>query len=169
VTRLPPLTGILPRDSKEQKRKDSKEGLRRNRIDERCTMHHGCGIMSFLHIDLIHPSSNIVLLHLGRGRASIVVWWRSHSLSWGGWSTSIGTLEGKVVWLSTVETSIACFHGCCTMSSWVPLHILILSVWGLKEVGAWNHLSLWGDKSLFSWLRHPLCTLLHKVDGRSSG
>jgi hypothetical protein len=41
-----------------------------------------------------------------------------------------------VTWLYTVETSLACFHGCCTLTSWDPFHILILSVRGLKEVGA---------------------------------
>jgi hypothetical protein len=74
---------------------------------------------------------------------------------------SIDTLEGKVTLLSTVETSISCFHRCCTLTSWGPLHILILSVWGLKEVGVQNHLSLWCDKFLSGWLRHPLNTLLH--------
>jgi hypothetical protein len=39
----------LPRDSKEQKRKECKEWLRRNRIDERSTRLHGWGVMSFLH------------------------------------------------------------------------------------------------------------------------
>jgi hypothetical protein len=65
------LTGISPQDSKEQKRNDSKEQLRRNRIDERCTMHHGWGILSFLRSHLIHHSSSIVLLSLGHDRASI--------------------------------------------------------------------------------------------------
>jgi hypothetical protein len=32
----------------------------------------------------------------------------------------------------------------------------------------WNHLSLWGDKSLSSWLRHPLNTLLYGMEGRFS-
>jgi hypothetical protein len=82
---------------------------------------------------------------------------------------SIGTLEGKVTWFSTVETSLACFHECCTLTTCGLLHILIPSVWGLKEVGARNHLLLWGDKSLSSWLRHRLTTLLHRVEGRSSG
>jgi hypothetical protein len=98
------------------------------------------------------------------------VGWRcSRSMSWGGWLTLIGTLEGKVTWLSTVETSLACFHGCCTLTSWGPLHIMILSVRGLKEVGVCNHLSVWGDKSLSSWLWHPLNTLLHGVEDWSSG
>jgi hypothetical protein len=73
-----------------------------------------------------------------------------------------------VTCLSIVETSLVCFNRCCNLSSCGPFHILILSVWGLKGVGVWNHLLLWGDKSLSSWLRHPLETLLHKVEGRSS-
>jgi hypothetical protein len=71
VTRLPPLTGISPRDSKEQKWWDSKEWLRWHRIDERCTGYHGWGVMSFLHSHLIHSPSSIVLLSLGRGRAPL--------------------------------------------------------------------------------------------------
>jgi hypothetical protein len=81
---------------------------------------------------------------------------------------SVGTLEGEVTWLSAIETSLSYFHGCCTLTSWGTLHILILSVWGLKEIGVRNHLSLWGDKSLSSWLRHSLNTLLHRAKGRSS-
>jgi hypothetical protein len=119
VTRLPPLTEISPRDSMEQKGKDSKERLRQNRIDERYTMHHGRGVLSFLHNHLVHSSSSIVLLSLGQSRASIVVWWCRHFLSWGGQLTSIRTLEGKVTWYSTVVTNLACLHWCCTMSSWV--------------------------------------------------
>jgi hypothetical protein len=102
-----PLTGISPRDSKEQKRKDSKEQSGENRIDERYTMHHGWGVLSFLHNHLIHSSLSIVLLRLGWGRASIVVWRCSRSLSWGRRLTSIGTLEDKVTWLSTVETNLS--------------------------------------------------------------
>jgi hypothetical protein len=73
-----------------------------------------------------------------------------------------------VTWLSIVETSLACFHRRCTLTSWGPSHILILRVWGLKEIRVRNHLSWWGDKSLSSWLRNPLNTLLHKAEGRSS-
>jgi hypothetical protein len=42
------------------------------------------------------------------------------------------------------------------------------SVWSLKEVGPWNHLPLWGDKSLSSWLRHQLKTLSDGAEDRSS-
>jgi SET domain-containing protein len=68
-----PLTGISLRDSKEQKTKECKEWLVQNGIDERCNMHHGWGILSFLHSYLFPHSSSIILLSLGRGRASIVV------------------------------------------------------------------------------------------------
>jgi hypothetical protein len=73
-----------------------------------------------------------------------------------------------VTWLSTIETSLAYFHECCTLTSQGPLHILIISVWGLKEIGAWDHLLLRGDKSLDSRARHLLNTLLCRVEGRSS-
>jgi hypothetical protein len=49
-----------------------------------------------------------------------------------------------------------------------PLSTLIPSVWSLKEVGAWNHLPLWGNKSLCSRLRHQLKTLSDGVNDRSS-
>jgi hypothetical protein len=48
------------------------------------------------------------------------------------------------------------------------LHNLIPSIWALKEVGARNHLSLWGDTSLSRWLRHRLKTLWARVEDRSS-
>jgi hypothetical protein len=59
-------------------------------------MHHCLCAMSFLHSHLMHSSLSIVLLGLGPSRASIAGWWCCRSMSWGGWSTSIGTLEGKV-------------------------------------------------------------------------
>jgi hypothetical protein len=54
------------------------------------------------------------------------------------------------------------------MVSQVPWSTLIPSVWSLKEVGAWNHLPLWGNKSLFSRLRHQLKTLSDGAEDRSS-
>jgi hypothetical protein len=49
-----------------------------------------------------------------------------------------------------------------------PLSTLVPSVWSLKEVGARNHLLLWGNKSLCSRLRHRLKTLSDGVNDRSS-
>jgi hypothetical protein len=49
-----------------------------------------------------------------------------------------------------------------------PLSTLIPSVWSMKEVGAQNHLLLWGNKSLFGRLRHWLKTLSDGVKDRSS-
>jgi hypothetical protein len=54
------------------------------------------------------------------------------------------------------------------MVSQGPLSTLIPSVWSLKEVGARNHPSLWGNKSLFSRLRHRLKTLSDRAKDRSS-
>jgi hypothetical protein len=45
---------------------------------------------------------------------------------------------------------------------------LIPSVCSLKKVGAWNHLPPWGNKSLFSRLRHRLKTLSDGAKDRSS-
>jgi hypothetical protein len=102
-----PLKGIPPWDSQEQKRKDGKEWLRPNRIDERCTRHHGWGILSFLHSHLIHPSSSIVLLSLGRDSASIAIgWWcwsscrcQSRTCTWVGVRVSEVTLLSIIVTL----------------------------------------------------------------------
>jgi hypothetical protein len=49
-----------------------------------------------------------------------------------------------------------------------PLSTLISSVWSLKEIGAQNHLLLWGNKSLFGRLRPRLKTLSDGVEYRSS-
>jgi hypothetical protein len=49
-----------------------------------------------------------------------------------------------------------------------PLSTLIPSVWNLKEVGVWNHLPLWGNKSLCGRLRHRLKTLIDGPEDRAS-
>jgi hypothetical protein len=49
-----------------------------------------------------------------------------------------------------------------------PWSTLIPNVWTLKEVGARNHLPMWGNKSLFSRLRHQLKTLSDGENDRSS-
>jgi hypothetical protein len=57
--------------------------------------------------------------------------------------------------------------GCCMVSRG-PWSTLIPNDWSLKEDGAWNHLPLWGNKSLFSRLRHRLKTLSDGANDRSS-
>jgi hypothetical protein len=69
--------------------------------------------------------------------------------------------------LSTVETSGVHFIRCCILSGWGSLRSLIPSVWSLRKVRAWYHLSLCGDKSLVSRLRHRLRTLWDEVEDRS--
>jgi hypothetical protein len=49
-----------------------------------------------------------------------------------------------------------------------PLSTMIPSVWSMKEVGARNHLALWGNKSLCSRLRHRLKTFSDRANDRSS-
>jgi hypothetical protein len=56
-------------------------------------------------------------------------------------------IEGKVAFPSTLEASLACFHQCCILSSWGPLHNMIPIVWSLIAVRARNHLALRGGKS----------------------
>jgi hypothetical protein len=56
----------------------------------------------------------------------------------------------------------------CSMVSWGPWSTLIPSIWSLKEVRARNHLPLWGNKSLFSRLRHRLKTLSNGAEDRAS-
>jgi hypothetical protein len=55
------------------------------------------------------------------------------------------------------------------MASRGPLSTLIPSVWSLKEVGAWNHLLLWGNESSFSRSGHRLKALSDGAEDRSSG
>ncbi len=54
------------------------------------------------------------------------------------------------------------------MVSQGPLNTMIPNVWSLNEVGAQNHLPLWGNKSLSSRLRHQLKTLSDGAEDRSS-
>jgi hypothetical protein len=70
--------------------------------------------------------------------------------------------------LSTIVEFLARWVLGCSMVNQGPLSILIPGVWSLKEVGARNHLSLWGNKSLCSRLRHRLKTLRDGVNDRSS-
>jgi hypothetical protein len=70
--------------------------------------------------------------------------------------------------LSTVEASDVCFIQYCILRCWGSLGTLIPSVRSLKEIGAWNHTLLRGDKSLASRLRHRLRTLWDKAEDRST-
>jgi hypothetical protein len=54
------------------------------------------------------------------------------------------------------------------MVSWGPLSTMIPNVWSLKEVGARNHLPLWGNISLCSRSRHRLKTLSDGAEDRAS-
>jgi hypothetical protein len=49
-----------------------------------------------------------------------------------------------------------------------PWSTLIPSVWSLKDVGAWNHQLLWGNKSSFNRLGHRLKTMSDGVEDRSN-
>jgi hypothetical protein len=70
--------------------------------------------------------------------------------------------------LSTIVAFLVRWVMGCSMVNWGPLSTLIPSVCSLKEVGPWNHLPLWGNKSLCSKLRHQLKTLSDGVNDRSS-
>jgi hypothetical protein len=70
--------------------------------------------------------------------------------------------------LSTIVAFLARWVLGCSMVSRGAWSTLIPSVWNLKKVGVWNHLSLWGNKSLFSRLRHWLKTLSDGANDRSS-
>jgi hypothetical protein len=126
------------------------------------------GVLSFCHSQLINSCLSIVLSSLDWDRICIVVWWGRHPLSWSWLLTTIGTQKGKVVFPSTVEASLACFHRCCILNNWGPLHPMIPSVWSLIAVRVRNHLALRGDKSLSSWLWHRLDILLHGTENRPS-
>jgi hypothetical protein len=73
-----------------------------------------------------------------------------------------------VTLLSTIVALLALWAWGCSQVGRGPLNALIFGVWSLKEVGVRNHLPLWGDKSLFSCLRHWLKTLSDGVEGRSN-
>jgi hypothetical protein len=70
--------------------------------------------------------------------------------------------------LSTIIALLALWVWGCSRVGRGPLNTLIFGIWSLKEVGAWNHLPLWGDKSLASRLRHQLRTLWDGAEGRYS-
>jgi hypothetical protein len=82
----------------------------------------------------------------------------------GGAELAVGVRGGRariseVILLSTIVAFLVRWGLGHILIDWGPLHILIPSVWSLKDIGARNHLPLWGDKSLSSWLRHRLKTL----------
>jgi hypothetical protein len=70
--------------------------------------------------------------------------------------------------LSIVEASGVRFIQCCIWSGWGSLSTPIPSVWSLKEIGAWNHLLLRGNKSLSNRSRHHLRALWNRAEDRSS-
>jgi hypothetical protein len=70
--------------------------------------------------------------------------------------------------LSTIVAFLVQWVLGCSMVSRVPWSTLIPSVWGQKEVGVWNHLPLWGNKSLCSRLRHRLKTLSDGAEDHNS-
>jgi hypothetical protein len=82
--------------------------------------------------------------------------------------TSTGATISIMTLLATVETSGVRFIRCCIWSGWGSLSTLIPSVRSLKKIRAWNHLLLWGDKSLASRLRHLLRTLWDREEDRPS-
>jgi hypothetical protein len=81
---------------------------------------------------------------------------------------STGAMISIMTLLSTVEASGVRFIRCCIQSGWGSLSTLIPSVQSLKDVRAWNHPALWGDKSLSSRLRHRLKTLSDGAEDGSS-
>jgi hypothetical protein len=81
--------------------------------------------------------------------------------------TSTEAMISIMTLLSTVDASGVCFIWCCILSGWGSSSTLIPNVRSLKEVGVRNHLSLWGDKSLSSRLRHWLKTLSNGAEDRS--
>jgi hypothetical protein len=60
--------------------------------------------------------------------------------------------------LSIIVAFLTCWVLGCSMVGRGLWSTLIHSVWSLKEVGVWNHLPLWGNKSLCNRLRHRLKT-----------
>jgi hypothetical protein len=136
----------------------------------RCTGHHGWDVLSFLYRHLIHPSLSVVLVGLGQGWTSIAGWWwcwssfRCQRRTW----TWVGAWFSEMALLSTIIAFLARWVLGRSMVSRGPWSTLIPSVWSLKEVGAWNHLPLWGNKSLLSRLRHRLRTLSDGAEDRSS-
>jgi hypothetical protein len=73
-----------------------------------------------------------------------------------------------VTLLSTIVAFLARWALHCCLAGRGPLSTLIPSVCSLKEVGARNHLLLWGDKFLSSRLKHRLKTLSDGAKDRSS-
>jgi hypothetical protein len=71
VTRLPPLNGILPRDSQSRKESKSKNDQNGIRVDEDCTIHWG--VLSFYHSHLVDSSSSKVLCGSHRNRADTLL------------------------------------------------------------------------------------------------
>jgi hypothetical protein len=115
---------------------------------------------------MVDYSMSIVLLGGNRNRiASAGRGWCSCSRQIS-MSARIEASVGKMSLLSTVEASMISKQQ--ILSSLGPLHILTPSSWGVEIVGALNHMTLWGRKSMSSRLRSLLRLQLKRTEHMSS-
>jgi hypothetical protein len=124
----------------------------RSVIDEKHTNDHIRSFLGFLHGNMVDSPTSIILLGSSRNRVGSTSGGRCSSSSLIGTGAWIGASVGIMSLVSTVVAPTICLQ-------WVlgrlgPLNTLIPSSRNLEIVGVLNHLTLWGGKSLSSYLRH---------------
>jgi hypothetical protein len=138
----------------------------RSVIDEKHTNDHIRSFLGFLHSNMVDSPTSIVLLGSNRNKLGSTSRGRCSSSYLISMGAQIGASVGIMSLLSTVVAPTIGLQQ--VLGSLGPLNTLIPSSRSLRIVGALNHLSLWGRKSLSSCLRPWLKLRLSKMKHRSS-
>jgi hypothetical protein len=114
---------------------------------------------------MVDSPTSIVLLGSNRNRVGSTSGGKGSSSSLIGTGTWIGASVGIMSHVSTVVTPTICLQW--VLGSLGPLNALIFSARSLEIVGALNHLTLQGEKSMSSGLWPWLKLRLSRTEHRS--
>jgi hypothetical protein len=134
-------------------------------IDEKHTNDHIQSFLSFLHRNMVDSPMSIVLLGINRNRVGSTSGGRCSSSRLIGTGARIGASVGVMSLVSIVVAPMISLQW--VLGSLGPLNTLIPSSRSLEIVGALNHLTLRGGKSLSSCLRPWLKLWLSRMEHRS--
>jgi hypothetical protein len=136
----------------------------RSVVDEKHTNDHIWNFLGFLHSNMVDSSMSIVLLASNRNRVGSTSGGRHSSSILISMDTRIGASVGIMSLVSIVVASMICLQW--VLGNLGPLNSLISGDKSLKIVGALNHMTLRGGKSLSSclqpWLKLWLSRAGHK-------
>jgi hypothetical protein len=138
----------------------------RSVVDEKYTNDHVRSFLGFLHNNIVDSLTSIVLLGTNRNRVGSTSRGRCSSSSLINMGAWIGASVGIMSLFSTVIAPTISLQW--VLGSLGPLNTLIPSSRSLEIVAALNHMTLWGRKSLSSYLRPWLKLRLSRMKHMSS-